>query len=68
MLSDKLTFFYFIFLGQTAYMAWKEYSKAKKVYSWASFDRHLIYSERIVIQGEIAYISGGAGNTFKIIL
>lgn len=50
-------------LGQTAYTAWKEYSKAKKVHTLHT-TVHLIVEK--LAQGEIAFISAGAG-TFKLL-
>jgi hypothetical protein len=60
-LLDKLLFY----LGQTAYMAWKEYSKAKKVHIYFNqviFTRFLINK---FIQGEIVFVSGGSGRLSK---
>ena len=48
-------------------MAWKEYSKAKKVYIYSKLSSSDFLNE--LIQDEIAFISGGAGrlqNVFEI--
>ena len=44
--------------GKTAYMAWKEYSQAKKV-CWASLSFFLSAYRRP--QGETAFVTTGAG-------
>jgi hypothetical protein len=64
MILDTISNFY---LGQTAYMAWKEYSKAKKVHIPTKLSSLDFLNE--LIQGEIAFVSSGAGrlqNIFEI--